>query len=95
MFCKTVFLNANLKPSKLQDHFNNRHDGANILGHDFESKGKKDPPWTTRNLNFKLPKLGFVPADKPLLIFLYTCVNNKAFYTKLYFIKRYKKLKLA
>ena len=30
MSCNTVFLNANLKPSKLQDHFNNRNDGANI-----------------------------------------------------------------
>jgi len=33
MLCETVFSNANLKPSKLQELFENRHGGADFLGH--------------------------------------------------------------
>jgi len=32
MFCETVFSNANLKPSKVQEHFDNRHGGAKCCG---------------------------------------------------------------
>ena len=37
IFCNVVFSNANLKPSKLREHFNNRHGGADVSGHDVES----------------------------------------------------------
>ena len=43
MFCNIVFLNAYLKPSVLQDHFNSRNGEANVSGHDAEFKNKKDP----------------------------------------------------
>ena len=34
MFCNIVFSNASLNPSKLQEHFNNRHGEADVSGHD-------------------------------------------------------------
>ena len=30
MFCNIVFSNANLKPYRMQEHFNNRHGGADV-----------------------------------------------------------------
>lgn len=37
MLCDAVLSNANLKPSKLLEHFNNRHGGTGVPGHDVES----------------------------------------------------------
>ncbi|CAM1324282.1 ZBED8 (predicted) [Pycnogonum litorale] len=68
MLCDTVFSNANLKPSKLQEHFNNRHGGADLAGHDVESLKVKRARFDSRKT---LPKLGFVSVDKPLLMASY------------------------
>jgi len=63
ILCSTVFTNANLKPSRLNEHFNNRHGGAKS-GNDFNTlkikRGRFDGGGT-------LPKQGFVPIEKPLL----------------------------
>lgn len=63
ILCSTVFTNANLKPSRLNEHFNNRHGGAKS-GNDFNTlkikRGRFDRGGT-------LPKQGFVPIEKPLL----------------------------
>ena len=37
MFYNIIFSKANLKPSKLREHFNNRHDEVDVSGHDVES----------------------------------------------------------
>ena len=68
MLCGTVFSNANLKPSKLQEHFNNRHGGANVAGHDVKSLQAKRARFDSRAT---LPKLGFLSVDKPLLMASY------------------------
>ena len=68
IFCNVVFSSANLKPSKLQEHFNNRHGGADVAGHDVESFNAKRIHFGSRAT---LPKLGFVSADKPLLMASY------------------------
>ena len=65
MLCNIVFSNSNLKPSKLQEHFNKRHGGADISGHDFESLKSKRIRYESRGT---LPKFGFVSAGKPLLL---------------------------
>ena len=44
MFCNIVFSNANLKPSKLREHFNSRRGGADVSGHDVESLKAKGSP---------------------------------------------------
>ena len=62
MFCNIVFLNAYLKPSELQDHFNYRNSGANNSGPDVESLKPKRIRFESRAT---LPKLDFVFADKP------------------------------
>jgi len=43
MLCETVFSNPNLKPSKLQEHFYNRHDRTNVVGHDKNLCDLKQP----------------------------------------------------
>ena len=37
MFCNTVFTNVKLKPSELQNLFNNHNGEANVSGYDVES----------------------------------------------------------
>ena len=82
LFCNTVFSNANLKPSKLQEHFNNRHGGANVSGHDVEPLKAKRNHFESQR---RLPKLGFVSAGKPLLLasyhVLYDVAKTKKPYT--------------
>ena len=68
MLCNAVFCNANLKLSKLQEHFNNKRGGADISGHDIESLKIKRARFDSRGT---LPKLGFVSVDKPLLLASY------------------------
>ena len=34
ILCSVVFSNSNLKPSKLHEHFKNKHGGADVGGHD-------------------------------------------------------------
>nr|XP_053635382.1 protein ZBED8-like [Cherax quadricarinatus] len=63
IICGNVFSNANLKPSKLQEHFNNQHGGANVAGHDFKSLQAKRARFDSRAT---LPKLGFISVNKPL-----------------------------
>ena len=75
IFCNVVFSNANLKPSKLREHFNNRHGGADVSGHDVESLKAKRMRFDSRGT---LPKLGFVSADKPLLMASYHVAYNVA-----------------
>ena len=75
IFCNVVFSNANLKPSKLREHFNNRHGGADVSGHDVESLKAKRIRFESRGT---LPKLGFVSADKPLLMASYHVAYNVA-----------------
>ena len=65
MFCITVFSNANLKPSELQDLFNNRHGEANDLSHEIESMKAKRIHFESRET---LPKLSFFSANKLLLV---------------------------
>ena len=51
---------------KLREHFNNnRNIGAVVLGNDVKSLKAKTFRFKTQGT---LPKLGFVSADKPLLI---------------------------
>ena len=68
MFCNIVFSNTNLKPSKLQEPLNNRHCGADVSGHDVESLKANRIQFESQGT---LPKLGFVSADKPILMALY------------------------
>ena len=63
ILCSTVFANANLKPSRLNEHFNNRHGGTDA-GHDLNSLKIKRERFDRSGT---LPKLGFVPVEKPLL----------------------------
>ena len=52
-----------MKPYKLQEHFNNRHGGAGVTGHDVKSlKGKR----IRFDFQRTVPKLDFISADKPL-----------------------------
>ena len=57
-----------MKPSKLQEYFNNRHGGADAAGHDVESLKAKRIRFDSRGT---FPKLGFISADKPLLMASY------------------------
>ncbi|KAK4327553.1 hypothetical protein Pmani_001960 [Petrolisthes manimaculis] len=63
ILCSTVFSNANLKPSRLKEHFNNRHGGTDA-GHDLNSLKIKRERFDRSGT---LPKRGFVPVEKPLL----------------------------
>ena len=53
---------------KLWEHFNNLNSGEDFLGHDFKSLKAKRIRFKTRGT---FPKLGFVSADKPLLMAFY------------------------
>ena len=73
MFCTIVFSNANLKLSKLREHFNNRHGGADVSDHDVKSLKAKRTHFESRGT---LIKLGFVSADKQLLMASYHVVHT-------------------
>ena len=64
-----------LKPSELQDHFNNRNGWANVFGHDIESLKPKRIHLESRAT---LPILGFKSAGKPLLMTSYHMAHNVA-----------------
>ncbi|XP_045117651.1 protein ZBED8-like [Portunus trituberculatus] len=62
ILCITLFSNANLKPSKLDEHFKNKHDGRDA-GNDIvtlrDKRARFDQVGT-------LPTYGFSPTEKPL-----------------------------
>ncbi|KAK8389755.1 hypothetical protein O3P69_009033 [Scylla paramamosain] len=63
ILCSTLFPNANLKPSKLDEHSKNKHGGRDA-GNDIvtliDKKARFDQAGT-------LPTYGFSPTEKPLL----------------------------
>ncbi|CAM5079369.1 unnamed protein product [Natator depressus] len=63
VLCSSLFSNANLKPSKLSEHFNKQHGGA-AAGHDIDTltstRARFDSSGTLRTF-------GFVSLEKPLL----------------------------
>lgn len=61
--CSVKFSNANLKPSKLNEHFQNQHGGLEA-GTDLETLQLKRARFDRSGT---LPKLGFVQIVKPLL----------------------------
>ena len=63
-----VILYIQTKSFKLQEHFKNRNSGTDVLGHDHESLKAKRIRFETGGT---LPKLGFVSANKPLLMTFY------------------------
>ena len=63
MLCSIVFANANLKSSRLNEHFNNRHGGTDA-GHDLNSLKIKRERFDRSGT---LSELGFVSVEKPLL----------------------------
>jgi len=64
--CKSVSVcSVKLKPSKLQDHFDNRHGGATVIGYDENSLRAKRIRFDSRAT---LPKLRFGSIDEPLLM---------------------------
>lgn len=83
ILCNAVFSDANMKPSKLQEHFNNKHGGGGVEGHDFESLKTKRAYFQSCGT---LPRLGFVSVDKPLLLALYQVVYKVTKSKKLYTI---------
>ena len=52
----------------MREHFNNRNIGADVSGHDVKSLKAKRIRYKTLEI---LLKLGFVSADKPLLMAFY------------------------
>ena len=68
MLCDTVFSNANLKPSKLQEHSDNRYGVANVVSHDEENLRAKRVRFHSRA---SLASLSFVSVEKPLLMTTY------------------------
>ena len=67
ILCNVLFCNANMKPSRLKEHFNNKHGGVKP-GQDSESLKIKRVCFDSSGT---LPKMGFVLADKPLLLASY------------------------
>ena len=63
ILCTIVLSNANLKPLRLKEHFDNRHWGAK-LGNDFNTLKIKRARF---HQSGTLEKHGFLPIDKPLL----------------------------
>ena len=74
ILCNVLFSNANMKPSRLQEHFNNKHGGVKP-GQDSESLKIKKVRFDSSGT---LPKMGFVPADKLLLLASYKVVYEIA-----------------
>ena len=63
VLCCTTFSNANLKPSKLDEHFQNRH-GGKTAGNDIATLQVKKARFDRAGT---LPSYGFSPPEKPLL----------------------------
>ena len=63
VLCGTMFSNANLKPSKLDEHFKNRH-GGKTARNDIATLQVKRARFDRART---LPKYGFSPPEKPLL----------------------------
>ena len=64
ILCNVIFCNANMKPSRLKEHFNHKHGGAKA-GLDSESLKIKRARFDSMET---LEKWGFVRAEKPLLL---------------------------
>ncbi|XP_076325489.1 protein FAM200C-like [Tachypleus tridentatus] len=63
ILCSTLFSNANLKPSKLDEHFKNKHGGRDA-GNDIVTLRVKRARFDQVGT---LPTYGFLPTEKPLL----------------------------
>ncbi|XP_076359052.1 protein FAM200C-like [Tachypleus tridentatus] len=63
ILCSTLFSNANLKPSKLDEHFKNKHGGRDA-GNDIVTLRVKRARFDQVGT---LPTCGFSPTEKPLL----------------------------
>ena len=63
ILCSKVLSNANLKPSRLKEHFDNRHGSAKSGNNLHTLKSKR----TRFDQIGTLEKHGFSPIDKPLL----------------------------
>ena len=63
ILCSKVLSNANLKPSRLKEHFENRHAGAKS-GNNLNTLKIKRARF---HQSGTLEKHGFLPIDKPLL----------------------------
>ena len=63
-----VFSNSNLKPSKLKEHFNNKHGGSNVTGRDSKLLKIKRARFDSFGT---VPRLGMIFVDKSLLLALY------------------------
>ncbi|XP_076352731.1 protein FAM200C-like [Tachypleus tridentatus] len=63
ILCSTLFSNANLKPSKLDEHFKNKHGGRDA-GSDIVTLRVKRARFDQVGT---LPTYGFSPTEKPLL----------------------------
>jgi len=66
MLCEPVFSNADLKHSKLEEHFNNRHGGPSLV----RQKSLRDRTAGFGSLPI-LSKLDLVSLDKPQLMASY------------------------
>ena len=69
-----MFSNSNLKPSKLKEHFQNKH-GGESNGHDIQALKVKGFQFYRAGT---LPQYGFSPIDKPLLQGSYHIAYNVA-----------------
>ena len=67
ILCDVVFCNANLKPSKLSEHFRNKHGGVEA-GYDAETLKTKRARYEKSGT---LPKMGFTSVEKPHLLASY------------------------
>ena len=67
VLCGTMFSNSNLKPSKLDEHFKNRHGGVNA-GNDIVTLQVKRARFDRAGT---LRIYGFSPPEKPLLLASY------------------------
>ena len=65
MICGIVFANSNLKPSKLNEHFINRHGGNKITAQDLDLLQIKK---TRIDKEVTLPHMGFFTVNKLLLM---------------------------
>ena len=67
VLCGTMFSNSNLKPSKLDEHFKNRHGGVNA-GNDIATLQVKRARFDRAGT---LRMYGFSASEKPLLLASY------------------------
>ena len=74
LLCDVVFCNANLKPSKLSEHFRNKHGGVEA-GYDAETLKTKRARYEKSGT---LPKMGFASVEKPHFLASYKVVYRIA-----------------